>query len=85
MPKCFWQEVLATEELLKVTLGWSTLEDLHENITSWACLDKSRLNENLHGTMCTLSYRLIQIEKQRHYPKEENKVKKYKSNEVQLI
>ena len=63
----------------------STLEDLHENITSWACLDKSRLNENLHGTMCTLSYRLIQIEKQRHYPKEENKIKKYKSNEVQLI
>ena len=64
---------------------WVIQEDLHENITSWACLDKSRLKDNLHGTMCTFSYQLIQSEKQRHYPKEENEIKKYKSNEVQLI
>ena len=46
--KCFWQEVWATEQLLKVTVRWSTLEDLHENITSWACLDKSRLKDISH-------------------------------------
>ena len=47
-PKCFWQGVHATGELLKVTTAWSTLEAFCENISSWACLDKSGLKDIFH-------------------------------------
>ena len=47
-PKCFWQEVRAIGELLKVTAGWSTLDAFRENNTSWASLDRSGLKGIFH-------------------------------------
>ena len=44
----FLQGVRAAGELIKVTTGWSNLEGFCENITSWACLDKSGLKDIFH-------------------------------------
>ena len=45
IPKCFSQLAQKTVILLKNVFGWDALFDFLKNITSWACLFKSRLNK----------------------------------------
>ena len=48
IPKCFWDDVCLTVELLNKRGGWYTLFTFSEKITSWACLDGSGLKEIFH-------------------------------------
>ena len=48
IPKCFWDVVCWTVELLNKRDGWYTLFIFREKITSWSCLNGSGLKDIFH-------------------------------------
>ena len=55
-PRCFWDSVWLTWELLKVRLGWTGLLSFLLKITSCACLVRSGLNMIFHWQAYLLTF-----------------------------